>query len=84
MVQLVLDTVWWRQFAYYALLLTIALLAAWPWIAKPIVDHLAGPAKKVPIEGNSAPDVVSHGDKGVGTVLKSGADLLKSFLPSYA
>ena len=84
MVELVLDTVWWRQFAYYSLLLAIGLLAAWPWIAKPVVTFLRGPTKEVTVGNATALDLVSYADDGLGSVFRSVADLLKSFLPSYA
>ena len=84
MVKLVLDTVWWRQFAYYSLLLAIALLAAWPWIARKTVAILSGPTDKVAFGGSSALDLVRRLDDGLGAVFKSVADLLQSFLPPYA
>ena len=84
MVKLTLDTVWWRRFAYFSLLGTIALLATWPWVAEQAVGILAGPTDNVKLGGVSALGIISWLDHGLSAVVGSTAGLLKGFLPSYA
>jgi uncharacterized protein (DUF2235 family) len=84
MANLALDAVWWRRFAYFSLLGIIAFLAAWPWVAVKTVDILKGPTDQVEVSGTSALDVIRALDYGTGAVLGPIADLLMSFLPSYA
>jgi len=84
MAELALDAVWWRRFAYFSLLGMIAFLAAWPWVAVWTVDMLKGPTDQVEVDGISALDVIRALDYGTGAVLGPVADLLMSFLPSYA
>jgi uncharacterized protein (DUF2235 family) len=85
MAELALDTVWWRRFAYFSLLAMIGVLVAWPWIAMPAVDLLKGPTNTVSLgDGVSALDIIRWLDYATGAVLGPIADLLMSFLPSYA
>jgi uncharacterized protein (DUF2235 family) len=85
MAELALDTVWWRRFAYFSLLAMIGVLVVWPWIAMPAVNFLKGPTNTVPFGGGvSALDVIRWLDYATGAVLGPIADLLMSFLPSYA
>jgi uncharacterized protein (DUF2235 family) len=84
MAELARDAVWWRRVAYFSLLGMIALLAAWPWIAVKSVHILKGPTKAVGTEQFNALDLIRALDYGTGAVLGPIADLLMSFLPSYA
>jgi len=85
MADLALDAVWWRRFAYFALLGMIALLAAWPWVAVKTIGMLKGPTDQIEVaHGVSALDIIRKLDYGTGAVLGPIADLLMSFLPSYA
>jgi uncharacterized protein (DUF2235 family) len=84
MVGLALDTVWWRRFAYFSLLGTIALLAAWPWVARTVVGILSGPTDNVHLGGVSALAIISSLDSRLRAVIESTAGLLQGFLPSYA
>src|SRR5262249_9434780 len=83
MATLVLDTVWWRRTAYFGLLAAVALLAAWPWIAEPVVKRFSGPADEVDVAGVSALSLIRAFDYGVGAVVESSVNFLQSFLPSY-
>jgi uncharacterized protein (DUF2235 family) len=82
-VQLVLDTVWWRRFAYFSLLIAIAMFGSWPWAAKAVVAMLAGPTDKVVVDGASALKIITSLDYRVGAVAKSSVDFIQNFLPSY-
>jgi uncharacterized protein (DUF2235 family) len=85
MAELALDTVWWRRFAYFSLLAMIGVLVAWPWIATRAIDLLKGPTNSLRFgRGESALDVIRWLDYATGAVLGPIADLLMSFLPSYA
>jgi uncharacterized protein (DUF2235 family) len=84
MVNLTLDTVWWRRFAYFSLLGMIALFAAWPWAAEKVVGILAGPTDNVNLGGVSALAIIRWLDHGLRAVVASTAGLLEGFLPSYA
>lgn len=84
MVNLVLDTVWWRRFAYFWLLGAIALLVAWPLVAAQLVAILSGPTDRVSFGGTSALNMVRWLDNGLGAVVRSSANFLQSLLPSYA
>lgn len=83
MVQLALDAVWWRRFAYFSLLGAIALLVAWPWAAETIVAILSRPIDGIALSGVSALDFIRHLDYCLSSVVKSTADFLQSFMPSY-
>lgn len=84
MVALTHDTVWWRRFAYFCLLGTIALLASWPWVSRKVVAMLSGPTDTVHIFGVSLLAIITTLDYCAGAVLVPVADLLLGFLPSYA
>jgi len=83
MAALVQDTVWWRRAAYFGLLAAAALLAAWPWIARSVVQFSSQPADEVEVAGMSVLSLVRAFDYGVGAVVESTVDVLQSFLPSY-
>ena len=83
MAALVQDTVWWRRAAYFGLLGAVALFAAWPWIAKSVIQLSSQPADEVDVAGMSVLSLVRAFDYGVGAVVESTADMLQSFLPSY-
>jgi uncharacterized protein (DUF2235 family) len=83
MVDLALDTVWWRRFVYFSLLGTIALLAAWPWVAVKLVDVLKEPTDSVKVGGISPLDIIRWLDDGAGAVIGPPASFLQGFLPSY-
>jgi uncharacterized protein (DUF2235 family) len=83
MIQQALDTVWWRRFAYFSLLGTVALLAAWPWVAIWIVGRLKGFADSIEAGGLSVLDVIRWLDYGTGAVIGPPASFLQGFLPSY-
>ena len=83
MVQQALDTVWWRRFAYFSLLGTIALLAAWPWMAIKVVGLLKGPTDSIEAGGLSALDAIRWLDYGAGAVIGPPASFLQGFLPAY-
>lgn len=83
MIQQALDTVWWRRFAYFSLLGTIALLAAWPWVAIKVVGLLKGPTDRIEAGGLSALDAIRWLDYGAGAVIGPPASFLQGFLPSY-
>jgi uncharacterized protein (DUF2235 family) len=78
-----LDVVWWRRFAYFTLLATILLLAAWPWVATTAVDILKDPTAKIDAGEFNALTVIRGIDYGVGAVVGPIADLFMGFLPSY-
>jgi uncharacterized protein (DUF2235 family) len=82
--QQALDTVWWRRFWYFTLLAAIAFLAAWPFVARPIVHALKGPTRSVGGGGFNLLDVITWIDYGVAAVTGPPAHLLQSILPSYA
>lgn len=80
MARQVLDTVWWRRFAYFSLLIALGVLAAWPWIARSVV----GSSKEHGLEDTTVLKWITAIDNGIGTVVKPFAALLASVLPSYA
>ncbi len=80
MARQVLDTVWWRRFAYFSLLIALGILVAWPWIARSVV----GSSKEHGLEGTTLLKWITAIDNGTSTVVKPFADLLASVLPSYA
>ncbi|MCP3440564.1 DUF2235 domain-containing protein [Bradyrhizobium sp. CCGUVB14] len=80
MARQVLDTVWWRRFAYFSLLIALGVLVAWPWIARSVV----GSTKEHGLEDTTLLKVITAIDNGTSTVVKPFADLLASVLPSYA
>jgi uncharacterized protein (DUF2235 family) len=82
-IQQALDTVWWRRFAYFSLLATLALLAAWPWLAVNVIGMFKGPTNRVAVNGVSALDVIRALDYGTGAVIGPPASFLQGFLPSY-
>jgi uncharacterized protein (DUF2235 family) len=82
-IQQALDTVWWRRFAYFSLLATLALLVAWPWVAVKVIGMLKGPTDRVAVNGVSALDVIRVLDYGTGAVIGPPASFLQGFLPSY-
>jgi hypothetical protein len=84
MVELARDTVWWRRFAYFSLLVAFALLAAWPWAAEWVVSKLSGPTAMVQGGGFNLLTVITWLDYCVGAVVGPIADLVLGFLPSYA
>ena len=84
MAQQVLDTVWWRRFAYFSLLGALALLALWPWVAEWVVGILKGQADQVTTGGTTVLKIVTWLDYALNAVIKPVTGLLKGFLPSYA
>ena len=80
MARQVLDTVWWRRVAYFSLVIALAILAAWPWIARAVV----GSSKEHVLEDTVLLKWITAFDNGTGTVVKPFANLLASVLPSYA
>jgi uncharacterized protein (DUF2235 family) len=74
MANLARGAVWWRRVAYFSLLIMTGIIAAWPWIARTIIDA----------SGKSLRESVSDIDWGFSTLLGSVANLLKNVLPSYA
>ena len=84
MAELARDTVWWRRFAYFSLLVAIGLLLAWPWVSRKIVEILSGPIEQMDVGGSNALTVIRWLDYCVGAVIGPIADLLLGFLPSYA
>ncbi|WP_249779520.1 DUF2235 domain-containing protein [Bradyrhizobium sediminis] len=84
MAELARDTVWWRRFAYFSLLGTIALLAVWPWVSRKVVEILSGPTEMVSVGHSNALAIIRWLDYCVGAVVGPIADLLLGFLPSYA
>lgn len=84
MAEQVLDTVWWRRFAYFSLLGAIALLVVWPWVAETVVGWLKSPADSVKTGGTSLLAIVTLLDYALNAVIRPVAGLLKGFLPSYA
>lgn len=90
MVEQTLDTVWWRRVAYFALLWTVALLVAWPFIGPAAVDRLSGVAALInPGNGQAAAWLtgglswISAAAEGVQAVAGSTLVLLGHFVPSY-
>jgi uncharacterized protein (DUF2235 family) len=67
MVKQVLDTVWWRRFAYFWLLWMLALLLVWPIVARALVGL----------------GWLSSAEGGVSGVIGSTVKFLENFLPSY-
>ena len=74
-----LDTVWWRRFAYFALLATIALLAAWPWAAETVIGWFKGPTAKIHLLS-----LITALDYRITAVIGSAVTFLQGFLPSYS
>ncbi|WP_249779175.1 DUF2235 domain-containing protein [Bradyrhizobium sediminis] len=83
MVKLALDTVWWRRFWYFALLVTIALLAVWPLVARKVVALLSGSIGMVEVGRFNLLAFVTALDYRIGSVVGTTADFLLGFLPSY-
>ena len=84
MAELARDTVWWRRFAYFSLLAMIGLLLAWPWVSRKVVALLSGPMEAMNVGDSNALAAIRWVDYCVGAVIGPIADLLLSFLPSYA
>ena len=80
MARQVLDTVWWRRFAYFSLLIALGILVAWPWIARSVV----GSSKEHGLARTTLLKWITAIDNGTSTVVKPFADLLANVLPSYA
>lgn len=78
-----LDTVWWRRFWYFSLLVAAAFLALWPLVAVPIVEKIKKPTDQVAADGVSALDVIRFIDYGVGAITGPPARMLEGILPSY-
>ncbi|MFT4119430.1 DUF2235 domain-containing protein [Bradyrhizobium sp.] len=80
MARQVLDTVWWRRVAYFALVISLCILVAWPWIARWVV----GTSKDHGLEHTSVLGWITNFDNGAGPVAQPFVDLIANFLPSYA